>query len=71
MSIFIRNIASYNVVRDSRHKYCVFYNHYQTEKCLFRGLKLKKKIPEMFSLLSRLLNLLSLGIKGSSSIQCI
>lgn len=71
MSIFIRNIVSYNVVRDSRHTNIVYSTTTTKQKNVCLEALNWKKIPEMFSLLSRLLNMLSLGIKGSSSIQCI
>ena len=71
MSIFIRNIVTYNVVRDSRHTNIVYSTTTTKQKNVCLEALNWKKIPEMFSLLSRLLNMLSLGIKGSSSIQCI
>lgn len=49
MSIFIRNIVSYNVVRDSRHTNIVYSTTTTKQKNVCLEALNWKKIPEMFS----------------------
>lgn len=65
MLIFIRNIVSYNVVRDSRYINIVYFIIIIKQKNVCLEVLNWKKIFEMFSLFFRLFNMFFLGIKGS------